>query len=143
MLPTVLCSSDMNSPSADALVVVVDPAGGERELRTDAEGNFVVTDLVPGRYRLDVSAADGSTLSSEEDVEAGVEVVLVLRPTPAASADEDAELGARAVVDPPPREVTRRTLPREVLSQVAGTRGDPLRTIELIGRHVIPRFQRR
>lgn len=57
--------------------------------------------------------------------------------TPPAEAGEapiegEATFGATAVVDPPPRGLTRRTLRREVLTRVPGTRGDALRVIELL-----------
>jgi len=46
---------------------------------------------------------------------------------------EDQEgFGATARVERPPREVTRRTITREELTRVPGTRGDALRTVELL-----------
>jgi len=123
---------DHDRPSVDALVVVVDERGVEREVRTDAEGAFLFDGIPPGVCRIDVFAADGSATSSNEVVESGIDVNVVLRVRARESADADAEFGARAVVDPPPREVTRRSIPREVLTRVPGTRGDALRTIELM-----------
>ena len=45
---------------------------------------------------------------------------------------EDASFESRARVDAPPREPPKRTLDREELRSVAGTRGDPLRATELL-----------
>jgi TonB family protein len=46
--------------------------------------------------------------------------------------EELATFGATAVVEPPPREATRRTLTSEVLTRIPGTRGDALRAVELL-----------
>src|SRR5690606_33723927 len=43
-----------------------------------------------------------------------------------------ADYSATAVVEPPPREITKRTVPKEVLTRVPGTRGDPLRAVEIL-----------
>ena len=50
---------------------------------------------------------------------------------PAAMVDERG-FGVIARVERPPREVTRRTITREELTRVAGTRGDALRVVELL-----------
>ena len=49
-----------------------------------------------------------------------------------ASSDEEPEFEAVAEVKAPPREATKRTLPREQLTTVPGTRGDALRAIEIM-----------
>ncbi len=46
--------------------------------------------------------------------------------------DELPVFSARARAEPPPRETTRRTLTREVLTSIPGTRGDALRAVELL-----------
>jgi hypothetical protein len=46
------------------------------------------------------------------------------------SSDED--YGATARIESPPREATRRTIPKEELTVMAGTRGDALRAIEVL-----------
>ncbi len=51
-------------------------------------------------------------------------------PPPAPVAPE--EFSAVATVDAPPREVTRRTISGEVLTEVPGTRGDAIRAIEVM-----------
>ena len=45
---------------------------------------------------------------------------------------EDSGLAAVAVSDAPPREPTRRTIEQAEMVSIAGTRGDPLRSIELL-----------
>jgi TonB family protein len=119
-------------PLANAEVTV--DAAGTRVFagRTDADGAFVVDALAPGTYAVHIVAEDGSTNGAEEDVVAGEETEILYRMPAVGESDEEAVLGVRAVVDPPPREVTRRTIPREMLLRVPGTRGDALRTIELM-----------
>jgi hypothetical protein len=54
---------------------------------------------------------------------------------PADSVDQDsdeASYGASASIEAPPREATRRTIPKEELTVMAGTRGDALRAIEVL-----------
>jgi hypothetical protein len=46
--------------------------------------------------------------------------------------DAEPEFEAVAEVEAPPREPTRRTLPREVLAKTPGTRGDPIRAVEVL-----------
>lgn len=64
--------------------------------------------------------------------------------SPAESAPPAVEISegfeARAVVDPPPREPTRRTLTKEVLTRIPGTRGDALRAVELLPGVARPTF---
>ncbi|MBX3204301.1 MAG: TonB family protein [Labilithrix sp.] len=62
------------------------------------------------------------------DVEASAPPAAVSLEAPA---DPDA-LGATARVEAPPREVTKRSLERDEMTRVAGTRGDPLRAVELL-----------
>ena len=54
-------------------------------------------------------------------------------PAPAAPADDDEEvLTATATVEAPPRAPVTRTIQREEMASVAGTRGDALRAVELL-----------
>jgi len=67
--------------------------------------------------------ADEAAADASEAPEAGVE----------APADGgETELGVEAVVFAPPRDGVRRTLEREVLTTIPGTRGDALRVVELL-----------
>lgn len=52
--------------------------------------------------------------------------------TDAPAAPDPESFAATARADAPPREVTKRTLARDELTRVAGTRGDPLRAVELL-----------
>jgi TonB family protein len=66
---------------------------------------------------------------TETGTEAGAETEAEAEATP----DEElASFGATAVVEPPPRDATRRTLTSEVLTRIPGTRGDALRAVELL-----------
>ncbi len=100
---------------------------------TDEQGTFVFDALPPGTYAVSVDDDGFAPLRSEEEVVAGEETAVTYR---IAGSEEDAEdagaFVARAVVDPPPREVTRRTIPREALTRIPGTRGDALRAVELM-----------
>ncbi|MCA9604086.1 MAG: TonB-dependent receptor, partial [Myxococcales bacterium] len=99
---------------------------------TDAEGRFSF-ELPPGEHLVDVATA--GFVSQEETVEVvvgeAVSVTFTLAPIDEEAAPED-ELGVTAVIERPRREVTRRTLEREVLTRIPGTRGDALRVIELL-----------
>ncbi|MEM6958452.1 MAG: TonB-dependent receptor, partial [Myxococcota bacterium] len=121
------------------------PLAGATVLVTDGEGRTIVEDqtteagvlrvdrLAPGTYRVLVFAEGREELEQLEEVRDGEETAVVYRPrTLDAGGPADDGYGATAVVDPPPREVTRRTIRREELTRVAGTRGDALRTIELL-----------
>jgi len=59
-------------------------------------------------------------------------VVFEEKALPEAEVDDASALVARARVEAPPREVTKRRLDREELASVAGTRGDSLRAVELL-----------
>lgn len=100
---------------------------------TDEAGAFVFDDLPAGSYRVRVEGEGLAPMEANEEVAAGEETALTYR---LASAEEEGDDGgafvARAVVDPPPREVTRRTIPREALTRIPGTRGDALRAVELM-----------
>ncbi len=110
------------------------PAGAiERKGVTDEQGEIVFEDLVPGTYEVRVSKDAYAPFALRETVPAGEELTLTYRLTAEDAAVSDDDIyGATAFVDPPPREVTRRTIRREELTRVAGTRGDALRTIELL-----------
>ena len=101
--------------------------------RTDAEGTFRFRDLPPGEYRLTVLSDLHEDFVGEETVVSGEETVLTYRlEETRVEAEEDVAFGARALVEAPPREAVRRTITREELTRVPGTRGDALRTVELL-----------
>lgn len=107
-----------------------------RTATTDAQGAFQFDDLPAGNYQLEIAGTGFESLTRLEEVVAGeaLEVRYRLDREQAAAADDEdlPEFGATAVVDRPRREATRRTLEREVLTSVPGTRGDALRVVELL-----------
>ena len=119
-------------PAGRVGVEVLD-ADGElvRELVTGPDGAFVVTDLTPGTYRVSVIGGEFGELSAEEEIVAG-DVTEVIYRLGAAKQSAYAGFGATAVVDAPPREVVRRTIDKEELTRIPGTRGDALRAVELL-----------
>ncbi|HEY0868980.1 MAG TPA: TonB family protein, partial [Acidothermaceae bacterium] len=99
---------------------------------TNALGAFHFQALPPGRFHLALAAAARAALVVEEDVAAG-ELTSVTYRMDASRPSGDGptlEFGATAIIDAPPREVTKRSLSGEELVRMAGTRGDPLRAIE-------------
>jgi TonB family protein len=130
-LAVLVLNGDNQKPLADTEIILTTPsdtAFGKR-IVTDASGRASAEALPPGSYQLAL-ARDG--FSSEQHVEQlpdGELTELTYRLRPVRSYEE---FGAVARVKAPPREVTRRTIEREELTRVAGTRGDALRTIELL-----------
>ncbi|HEX2675271.1 MAG TPA: TonB family protein, partial [Polyangiales bacterium] len=123
-------SSDDKKPLAGVEVIV---SSVERELTrrgvTDADGKFAFDDLVGGNYTVQLSKKDWTQQSATEELKAGEATTIGFQLVPA----EDPEaFHAVARVPPPPREVTRRTIEKEALTRIPGTRGDALRTIELM-----------
>lgn len=96
---------------------------------TDAEGRFTVA-LADGSYRVTLRADLHRTLDRELVVDGDL-ATLAYTLVPVDD-DELLSFSARAVVEPPPRDATRRTLSREVLTRIPGTRGDALRVVELL-----------
>jgi Carboxypeptidase regulatory-like domain/TonB-dependent Receptor Plug Domain len=122
--------SDDKSPLAGVDVDLTNPAGDvTRKGVTDAAGRFAFDDLPAGRYAVRLSKKEWTEQSADEELVAGeataVTYNLVVAPDPEA-------FRAVARVPPPPREVTRRTISKESLTRIPGTRGDALRTVELM-----------
>lgn len=99
---------------------------------TDAEGRASF-ELLPGEHRVEVATAGYVGDEETVSVVAGeaVAVAFTLALVEDAAVPDD-ELGVTAIIERPRREVTRRTLEREVLTRIPGTRGDALRVIELL-----------
>lgn len=125
-------------PLADATVSILSEDGNvTRRARTDAEGAFRFADLPPGVYRVRVEGEGLDPIDEREDVRSGEETLLTYRLDAAEAAAEsaapaEATFSAQAVVERPPREVTRRTIGKEELTRIPGTRGDALRAVELL-----------
>ncbi len=121
------------SPLGEVDVVVTDAAGVVRAAQTDADGRFLFESLPVGEYSVALRPIGLPERVEREAVVDGEETSVTYRiQTRVEDAAGDDDIGASASVDPPPREVTRRTLPREVLNSIPGTRGDPLRAIEIL-----------
>ncbi|MBX3209983.1 MAG: TonB family protein [Labilithrix sp.] len=118
-----------DAPLAGASIVVTTDGGSTFRATTDARGSWRI-DGVPARPIHIVVTKEGHVASrADETLEPNelVEVKLRLDEIP----DPEAFV-ATARVEAPPREVTKRTLAREELTRIAGTRGDPLRAVELL-----------
>lgn len=106
-----------------------------RQATTDVEGRFTLPALPAGQYLVAVEAPEFATFDATETVTAGEALSVTYRLTPAEAAeeaDEGPELGVTAQFERPRREATRRTIPREALTSIPGTRGDALRVVELL-----------
>ena len=119
-------------PLGGERVLVVAATGEVVETRTEADGSFVLEGLAPGAYQLRVDAADYELLAVDEELEAGEELEVTYRLRYVAEDLPEAEFSARAEVEAPPREITKRSVPKEVLTRIPGTRGDPLRAVEIL-----------
>ncbi len=97
--------------------------------QTDEKGGFFFGELAPDTYRLTITLPEYDASNTEEQVVDGEITEVTYR---LAVTREPVSFGAVATIDPPPREVVRRTITREELTRVPGTRGDALRTIELL-----------
>jgi TonB family protein len=101
------------------------PVVAPREVRTKNDGSWELADLPPGAYALRVQAEGFEGFEAEENVADGETTELVYRLKVRA---DTAEVTVRG--EPPPREVTKRTLSQRELSRVPGTGGDALRAIQ-------------
>lgn len=109
--------------------VLLNREGESKRAVTDNRGAFRFEDLAPGDYDVRFffdGYRDQDVRESLQDGEDKTVRYQLLR------LEEVEGFGATAVIDPPRREVVRRTIRQEELTRVAGTRGDALRTIELL-----------
>ncbi len=104
----------------------------EREATVGEDGTFTFEDLPPGEYLVTIDALGYAGAEATETVVPGEATSVVYRLRPDAGIEDEGGLSARARVDPPPREVTRRRIRQEELTQIPGTRGDALRAIEIL-----------
>ncbi len=128
---TVLLSED-DTPVGSAAVEILN-ARGEllRDLVAGPDGTFIATDLEPGTYKVQVLASEYGELSAEEQITAGQVTQVIYRIGTKQRAAYQG-FGATAVVDAPPREVVKRTIDKEELTRIPGSRGDALRAVELL-----------
>jgi TonB family protein len=118
-------------PLRDAEILINSASDPSMSLRlvTDERGRALQELLPAGSYQLRVSRRGYGGETHTEQVLPNQVTELIYRLTEQVSFEE---YGAVARIKAPPREVTRRTIEREELTRVAGTRGDALRTIELL-----------
>ena len=120
-----------NDKPLGGVEILVTAEGSENTLRTttDDQGRFAFADLTPGPYTIRVQTLGREPREQVEQVRTGEATAITYRlqepPDPEA-------FGAVARIPPPPREVTRRTISKEQLTRIPGTRGDALRTVELM-----------
>jgi TonB family protein len=129
-----LLSRQDGRPVAGARVRVEGEDGDTHEPVSDDEGRFAVEDLPPGDYAVRVTAQGLVDVVSAETVRPGerTEVTYRLEVDTEEAEEGEPTFGARAVVEGPPREVTRHTIDKEQLTRIPGTRGDALRAVELL-----------
>ncbi len=121
--------SEANAPIAEVEVIVSDGANQAQRVLTDAQGKFAVAELPAGTYSVSLNKSDWVRQESSEALAEGEVTTVTYRMLPAP--DPEA-FRAVARVPPPPREVTRRTIQKEELTRIPGTRGDALRTVEIL-----------
>jgi len=115
---------------AGAEVILSSPDQGlTRRVVTDAQGHFAFEPLPAGSYHVSLSKTEWLAQEADETLAEGELTTVVYRLLPAPDAEA---FRAVARVAPPPREVTRRTIGKEELTRMPGTRGDALRAIELL-----------
>lgn len=130
-LEGVALAAEGDEPLA-GLEVLVSNEDGSRffDAVTDANGRFAFEDLEPGLYVIQVKGgAEHEDADQREWIKPDklTEVVFRMQEPP----DPEA-FGAIARVPAPPREVTRRSIGKAVVTRIPGTRGDALRTVELM-----------
>lgn len=111
--------------------VLVTTELSEHTLRTttDDKGRFSFGELTPGPYTVRVQMLGREPHEQVEQVRPSEATALTYR---LAEPPDPEAFGAVARIPPPPREVTRRTISKEQLTRIPGTRGDALRTVELM-----------
>lgn len=127
--------STTSAPLAGVDVTVRGAVGGEPvTVVTDADGRFVVPGLAAGTYQVRIVTFDAGELTAEETLAADedLEVTYRLVRTKAIVETSEEEYGATATIEAPSREVTRRSIAREEMTKLPGTRGDALRGVELL-----------
>ena len=102
-----------------------------RELVSGRNGTFVATDLEPGEYAVSILGGEYGDLEAEEELVAG-QVTQVIYRLGAKKRVAYGGFGETAVIEAPPREVIKRTIDKEELTRIPGTRGDALRAVELL-----------
>ena len=122
-----------DKPVAAATVTLLNEHGIAVDSALAAEdGSFAFAHVAAGSYRVRIEAEGFATTEAAEAVTPGEATTITYRLEAAKKKDTEYEFGATASIAAPPREVTKRALAPEELMRAAGTRGDPLRVIELL-----------
>jgi TonB family protein len=128
---TILLAED-DSPAGDVAIEISNERRElVRELVSGSNGTFVATDLEPGKYEVSILGGEYGDLEAQEELAAG-QVTQVIYRLGAKKSVAYGGFGETAVVDAPPREVVKRTIDKEELTRIPGTRGDALRAVELL-----------
>jgi TonB family protein len=128
---TVLLAEDDTPVGAAAVEILNERDELVRDLVAGPDGTFIATELQPGTYKVQISASEYGELSAREELSAGQVTQVIYRLGTKKRAAYQG-YGATAVVDAPPREVIKRTIDKEELTRIPGTRGDALRAVELL-----------
>jgi TonB family protein len=128
---TILLAEDDSPAGAVAIEVANERGELVRELVSGSNGAFVVTDLEPGKYEVNILGGEYGDLEAEEELAAG-QVTQVIYRLGAKKRAAYGGFGETAVIEAPPREVVKRTIDKEELTRIPGTRGDALRAVELL-----------
>ena len=127
-----------DAPVAGASVVVREADGTEHTATTAADGSFRFDGLPAGKVHVHVEARGRKPEALDEELSPGQEAAVTLRlvsaeepppPPPELRPGEVVE-EVRVRGERPPREVTKRTIPREEIALIPGTNGDALRSLQ-------------
>ncbi len=128
---TILLAEDDSAAGAVGIEIADERGELVRDLVSGSNGTFVATDLEPGKYEVNVLGGEYGDLKVEEEIVAG-QVTQVIYRLGAKKRAAYRGCGETAVIDAPPREVVKRTIDKEELTRIPGTRGDALRAVELL-----------
>jgi TonB family protein len=123
-----------DAPIKGAIVSVRGSDGVAREATTLADGTWSVDDVPAGPVHIEVSFTGFTRETTNETLAPGEETRVVLRlgspegAVPAAAIPGEEEVLVKG--QPPPREVTKRTLTRDEIAHIPGTNGDALRSLQ-------------
>lgn len=121
---TLLIAGD-DTPLPGVEIRLTDGLGSVYSATSDKDGRWILSDMTPGAYRVDVEAIGFAPLQLQEVVVPGEVTEVTYRILPQSTETELYVYGER-----PPREMTRRTLERRQVERIPGTSGDALRSIQ-------------
>jgi TonB family protein len=128
---TVLLAEDDSAAGTVTIEILNQQDQLVRDIVTRPDGTFVATDLEPGKYAVNILGGEYGDLKVEEELVAG-QVTQVIYRLGAKKKAAYSGFGETAVIDAAPREVVKRTIDKEELTRIPGTRGDALRAVELL-----------